>query len=171
MSGWIIITFDPIDNTEWTMRFTEDDSEYPTMDTELSDDYEEIKKALARKLIRTSAVSIVGTDEHEVYAKYNYGEDGPKEVLKQTSVMWERAVILTANDTGDTGTAKLYETAGEGLTVTDEYKERQCNCCGGRVGRVAAAYMMLEHHIDVLADFYDRPYHKMKTAEEIDEKL
>lgn len=170
VSGWIVLTFDPIEGDEWALRFSEDNSDYLSQTTELSKDYEQIKKALCRKLMSYDSIQKVGIDSQEVYAYYSYGSGvGCEEIIQETSEMWDRVVLLQTNDTGDTGTAILYENQDGSVEVTDEYEESQCTCCGGRTGRLAAAYMLTEHHIHALADFYDTPYEKFETKDEIEQ--
>lgn len=170
MSSWTILTFQPIDMMDYASRFADVIPDTQAGWHELSEttDYEAPDRALARQLIGYDTVPIVGKEPHEVYAKAVYG-DGPdaRQILEETSGLWERAVLLRANDTGDTGTATLYEYDG-GLVEVDEYSERQCDCCGGRTGRLAAAYMLVEHHIEALADFHDKPYSTATSEREVD---
>jgi len=173
MSGWTILTFDPIDGQQWGLRQALNDSpgesEFMDFDTELPDDYEQIQLALCRELIQYDVVPTVGIDLPEVYARRSGLGPSAKEILEETADMWDRAVVLTANDTGCTGRATLYQSEDDRIVEIDEYSEHQCMCCGGREGRVAAAYMMYEHHIDVLADFYDKPYRTLESEDEIDD--
>lgn len=169
MSGWAVLTFDFVDSREWRLRFADDGSENP-LNTELADDFEYIEKALCRKLINYDNIRAVGIEAHEVYGYYGYGSGADCEtILRETAEMWNRAVILRANDTSDTGTATLYEQENGEIEATDEYSENQCSCCGGRTGRVAAAYMLAEHHIEALADFDQVPYEEFYNENGVDQ--
>lgn len=169
MSGWITLTFDPIDGETYAKRFYDDPEDYYDQSVPLPEGFERPHHALLRRLVQYDRIPVAGDDVHEVYAKVSYGPGpDPETILEETADLWNRAVILRANDTGSTGSAVLYEYDDGGLVAVDEFAEGQCDCCGGRTGREAAAYMLLEHHIDVLADFRPTPRRRVESESDVD---
>lgn len=81
-----------------------------------------------------------------------------KEMLKELTDYWSRAVVIHAEDTGDMGTAELYVKTGDyelKPRVRDRYEEMQRDRTDD-TGRRAAAYMMFAHGINAQADYYNR---------------
>lgn len=70
-------------------------------------------------------------------------------VLEEVSPLVTNAVVVQANDTTDTGAARLYQRTSEGFIQTDEYSETQDE--GLHVGERAASYMHATHGIPALA--------------------
>lgn len=87
--------------------------------------------------------------ENNVYLYMNmprYSFDGAVRWLNEHSEMVSDAVVLGANDTTDTGTAKYYEKNDGALTFVDEYAEQQGEHF---VGQKALAY--ITHNYDIVA--------------------
>lgn len=72
-----------------------------------------------------------------------------EDVLNEVSNLVTHAVVVQANDTTDTGTARLYQKTDEGFGVTDQYTESQDE--GLHVGEKAASYMHATHGVPALA--------------------
>lgn len=168
MTGWAVLTIEPIDGQKWGIMQASnrslDEHGYLDFDADLPDDHKQVQYALCEKLLEYDEVNYVGVDHPEVYA---YSVYSWTEILKDLSGMWVRAVGITANDTGDTGKARLFQNQDGDVVKIDEYSEGQCQCCGGRTGKIAAAYMMYEHHINALADWYDHPSETFESQQEI----
>jgi len=79
-----------------------------------------------------------------------------EQMMKDLASHWSQAVIITANNTSDTGTATLYEKDvqyGEpNVWSRDKYTEMQKDD-GCFTGRKAAAYMMFAHGIECDSDY------------------
>lgn len=70
-------------------------------------------------------------------------------VLDEVTDLVTHAVVVQANDTTDTGQARLYQKTGDGFGVTDQYTETQDE--GLHVGEKAASYMHATHDVPALA--------------------
>ena len=95
-------------------------------------------------------------DSPHVYAYLNcdrYDWDFAEEFLEDYQDMLRDAVILGANDTSDTGTARYYPVA-DSVRCTDEYKETQAKD-GCYVGWVAMATINARHGILSRDPFHD----------------
>lgn len=130
MSGWSLISFDPIrveDLPEDLRRDGDGNYRWPS---------DEIQRICVEEFD-------AWTDRtHSVYASFggyrDWGEDG--KVLEETKDWWKKAAVVHANDTSDTGTARVYAKKNGTITKIDEYSESQTED-GTRVGQKAAAYV------------------------------
>ena len=95
-------------------------------------------------------------DSPHIYAYLNcdrYNWDFAEEVLEDYKVMLKDAVVLGANDTSDTGTARYYPVQ-DTVRCTDEYKETQSED-GCYVGKIALAVIGGRHGIVARDPFHD----------------
>lgn len=160
MSGWIVINFESINERR---DFTEGDSvEYESnpnwdwyveqFDEGISDD----EFAFPRDEIQRRAVEEFGayTDRLEGVVYAVIGRNGPwRAMLDETVELWDQAAVIHANDTTDTGDAKVFQSMPdtadeEAVTDTyrkvDEYSESQ-DRGEYRVGDKAAAYVSFNY--------------------------
>lgn len=84
-----------------------------------------------------------------------YDWDFAEAVLEDYQTMLRDAVVLGANDTTDTGTARYYPLNGSEAHCTDEYKETQ-SVDGTYVGRHALNVINARHTILARDPFHDR---------------
>jgi len=143
MSGWATITLvkdsDALDEMA--------DGEYADFDA-----LREQMKNLAAD--RTWYAQVTRNNGHPIMQVGGYKDWEEYEDLLEELEGWKKAVILKANDTGDTGHAKYYEPAksswmgyDEGETACiDEYEEQEL-AHGRPVGAKAMAYMILHHDV------------------------
>lgn len=85
-----------------------------------------------------------------------------EQMMRDLAEYWTKAVIISADDTGGTGTATLYEKdiqyGDHNAWPRDKYTEMQHDQSDSE-GSKAATYMMFAH--DVECD----PYHRMKWTD------
>lgn len=82
--------------------------------------------------------------------------------------LWVRAVIVQANDTGDVGEARLYESASGKLEQADSFVEDEIDD-GRTAGDKAAAVMFARHGVPCLGNF-QHPYEFTRQTGEWDEE-
>jgi len=143
MSGWATITvienFDKLDEMA--------DGDYANIDAMRT----QMKNHASE---RNWYATITSNNGHPIIQIGGYKEFEELEDFLDQLKGWDKAVILKANDTGDTGHAKYYERADpnwmsydEGdLACIDEFEEQEL-AHGRPVGAKAAAYMILHHGV------------------------
>jgi len=143
MSGWATITV--VEDTEKLDEMAEGDfAELDAMRTQMKEQAEE----------RDWYATITSNNGHPIAQLGGYKDWDEYEDFLDEIKGWKKAVILKANDTGDTGHAKYYERANgswlgydEGdLACIDEFEEQEL-AHGRPVGAKAAAYMILHHGV------------------------
>jgi len=142
MSGWTVITI----RAEFAENYEHSRSEYKDAGPALED--------LAATMDEDARVRAWTTDHPHIYAYLNCGRydwDFAEGFLDDYEAMVRDAVVLGANDTTDTGTARYYPSP---TTMTDEYKERQGED-GTHVGNIALQVVGGRHGIIPRDPFHD----------------
>lgn len=144
MSGWTVVTL--------RAKHSED-YEYSRWDNQ---DPAEALEDICATLEQDEHVRAWTTDCPQAYAYLNcdrYDWDFAEQWLDDYKFMARDAVVLGANDTTDTGTARYYP-LNSNVQCTDEYKETQTED-GCYVGKIALQVIGARHGIVPQDPFHD----------------
>ena len=89
-------------------------------------------------------------------SRYNW--EFAEQILRDYSEMCRDAVVLGANDTTDTGTARYYEVDDSRIREIDEYAETQ-SVDGYHVGEKALSYMHVKYNFDARDPWHNNYYY------------
>ena len=167
MTGWSAITFETVrygDREEipnWRDYVNRHNTKWP---------YEQLAYELFELADSPHTVTTRSSVGRNIISRWGGYRDWEQDeaVLEELSPLVTKAVVVQANDTTDTGTARLYQRTSDGFVQTDEYAEQQ----GGElhVGEKAASYMHATHGIPALANTRQRRglYHDQCEVTEAD---
>lgn len=137
MTGWTTFNFVAVDYDDYNKRGWPDDDLWDYLDTGFSN----------ISLARMSACA--GGIVARVSGYREWEED--ESVLMEVEECIDKAVVIQANDTSDTGQARLYVKEDSEFVERDSYAEDQGRD-GVQVGSKAAAYMQFRHDIPCVAN-------------------
>lgn len=148
MSGWTVITVRGRESSEYE-RSRYDDGDRWQATSDLVATFDEDRRIRQWTTHSGHVYGYLNTGRYE----FGYAE----ELLEDYSKMIDDAVVLGANDTSDTGTAKYYTIDRWGTddtTPRDVYRESQAED-GTLVGEKALAIMFARHNIDARDPFHN----------------
>ena len=154
--------------TGWTMLNFEMLADYQSRKDAMPDGIDEFPGDWFQKQVHTAHHAIRYTANYHgtVVARVGGYRDWEQDLELAQSIeppLWDRLVIVQANDTGDIGHAKLYEWRDGFLEMVDGYQETQDE--GLHVGDKAAAAMFAMYNVPCLANTTHPYEHSVVTGE------